>query len=338
MSAVRSGWLQMRYGHTMLRPLSALSASPVEDPSRPTLRMERLMRTIERPRHVGSFMFAFAATLAMACASDVPTQATQSEYATAAARKGDAGAAAYTVTNLGALPGDNSSRANAVNDAGEVVGYSCCASGNRAFIRLSGILTALPGGGNALAISNGSIRHVVGWAGPTSLPVKWTVVDGTPGAPAILNVGAATWGAARGVNDAGAAVGNAGNEAAMWDAAGNLTIVPTPQGFVRGEGRGIDNEGHAVFVFSRPDAGWPNGIAIGYLRLATGELMPLPANAANGISYANGLSAVNGGAVQVAGSIYASASTPTAVRWTVNVVSMQIVSTEVRSEISHAVG
>lgn len=277
-----------------------------------------------------------ATVIAGACQSDLPTEAPPADPALAYARNS---APAYTSANLGTLPGDNQSRANGVNDVGEVVGYSCCSPQSRGFVRLAGVLTALAGeGGNALAISNGSTRYVVGWAGSTSSPVRWSIVGNVPGQPVSLGLGSATWGAARGVNDAGESVGNAGIDAAMWDAAGDLTLVSAPTGFVRGEGRDINNAGHAVFAFSRSDAGWPNGIAIGYLRLASGDLIALPPVTANGTSYANSLTAVTGDLVQVAGSSYATPSSPRAVRWTVNIVSRQIVSTEVRSEASHAVG
>jgi len=294
------------------------------------------MRAFTRQRSVCLSSLALAGTLAAACKPDLPTEATPAELTIAGARGSSPG---YTTANLGVLSGDNSSRANGVNDAGEVVGYSCCSPQTRAFVTLGGALTALAGDfGNALAISNGTTRYVVGWAGPTSLPVKWSIAGNTPSQPTNLGVGAATSGAARGVNDAGESVGNAGSSAAMWDASGNLTLVSAPQGFTRGEGRDINNAGHAVFAFSRSDAGWPGGIAIGYLRLASGDLIPLPALAANGISYANSLTSVTNDLVQVAGSSYATPSSPRAVRWTVNVVSKQIVSTEVRSESSHAVG
>jgi hypothetical protein len=274
------------------------------------------MRAFTRQRSVCLSSLALAGTLAAACKPDLPTEATPAELTIAGARGSSPG---YTTANLGVLSGDNSSRANGVNDAGEVVGYSCCSPQTRAFVTLGGALTALAGDfGNALAISNGTTRYVVGWAGPTSLPVKWSIAGNTPSQPTNLGVGAATSGAARGVNDAGESVGNAGSSAAMWDASGNLTLVSAPQGFTRG--------------------GWPGGIAIGYLRLASGDLIPLPALAANGISYANSLTSVTNDLVQVAGSSYATPSSPRAVRWTVNVVSKQIVSTEVRSESSHAVG
>jgi hypothetical protein len=295
------------------------------------------MQALKTYRSVSTSTLAVALMFVTACQPD-PTGVTSTDLGLAEARNI---APSYTGTNLGALFGDNSSRANGVNDAGEVVGYSCCSLGSRAFVTLSGALTALAGDhGNALAISNGSTRYVVGWAGGNSQPVRWTIAAGsaTPSQPTSLDIGAAAYGAARGVNDAGEAVGNAGANAAMWDAAGILTIVPAPAGFVSGEGRGIDNEGHAVFVFFRPDPAWPDGIAIGYLRLASGMMIQLPPGPATGISYANALTTVTGNNVGVAGSTYATPSTPRAVRWTVDIVQGQIMTTEVRSETSHAVG
>jgi hypothetical protein len=282
--------------------------------------------------------FALAAMLAVACTPDGPTNVASLDPAVAQARNSSPG---YTSTNLGALPGDNSSRANGVNDAGEVAGYSCCSLGSRGFVTVKGVLTPLVGDhGNALAISSGSQRFVVGFAGATSQPVRWTIAaGGAPSQPEYLPLGVATSGAARGVNDAGQAVGNVGDNAAMW-LDGSLILVSAPTGFVRGEGRAIDNAGHAVFVFFRPDAAWPDGIAIGYLRLAapSGELIQLPPIATSGISYANGLTSVTGDTVGIAGSSYTSPSAPSAVRWTVDVVKKLITRREVRPETSHAVG
>lgn len=300
------------------------------------------MQALKTHRTTRASTLAIALILATACQPD-PTGVTSTDLGLAEAR---IISPSYTSTNLGALPGDNSSRANGVNDAGEVAGYSCCSLGYRGFVTtVSGVPRALAGdNGNALAISNGSIsngskRFVVGFAGDTSQPVRWTIAaDGALSPPEPLPHGVATLGAARGVNDAGQAVGNVGDSAAMWGTDGSLTTLVAPTGFVRGEGRAIDNEGHAVFVFFRPDPAWPDGIAIGYLRLASGALIQLPPDAATGISYANALTTVTSNTVGVAGSIYATPSTPRAVRWTVDIVQKKIVSTQVRSETSHAVG
>jgi hypothetical protein len=100
--------------------------------------------------------FALALLVAAACQRDLPTDAVNNEAAVYARHTT---AAPYTSVNLGVLSGDNSSRANAVNDAGEAVGYSCCSPNSRAFVTLNGTLTALSGdAANALAISNGSTR------------------------------------------------------------------------------------------------------------------------------------------------------------------------------------
>ena len=295
------------------------------------------MRALDPPRTTRTSIPVLALIFALACQSDAPSSITAADPQLASARNV---VPSYTSTNLGALPGDNSSRANGVNDAGEVAGYSCCSPGSHAFVRIGSALTALPGdNANALAISNGTPRYVAGWAGAPSQPVRWTITAGAASQPAYLQLGEATYGAARGVNDAGQTVGSAGDQAAMWDADGLLTIVPTPTGFTRGEGRGINSAGHAVFVFSRPDPSWPDGIAVGYLRLATGEMIQLGPVGGNGISYANALTPVTAGnTVLIAGSSYASPSTSRAVRWTVDLGQQAIVRTELRSETSHAVG
>lgn len=279
--------------------------------------------------------------LAIACTSDVPTELTSPEPAFA---KGGSSSLPYTTADLGVLAGDNSSRANAVNDAGVVVGYSA-GVGTRAFALLNGDLTALPGDrSNALAISNGSTAYVVGWAVDISLPpaeqnsrpALWTITSGTPSGPVYLDISAATFGAALGVNDAGAAVGRASSRAAMWDAAGILTLIDAPTGFTSGEGRDINNDGLAVFVFSHPESGWPSGIASGYLRLASGDLILLPPVGTDVVSYANSISETEAGVVYVAGSSLASPSAPIAVRWAVNATTGEILNTEVRPESSHA--
>lgn len=242
-------------------------------------------------------------------------------------------AAAYTSVDIGAQFGSYSSSARGVNDAGSVAGSTCCGLGAGAFATVSGAVVPLAGErGAALAISNGSPTYVVGYAGATSLPVRWRLDDPTQPTP-LGAIDGASWGAARGVNDAGAAVGNSGNVGAMWAPDGTPTAVTAPSGFVRGEGRGINNAGHAVFVFFA--AGSEQATARGYLRLASGVLIELPPENGDVTTYANGVSEEMSGMVFVAGTTRSTPYDSRSVRWQVNATTGQIVGTEVRAETSH---
>ena len=269
---------------------------------------------------------------ATACGRDLPTGASASGSEVTFARQ----TASYSVRLISLLSGDQENRAYGVNDAGEVVGTSIdFATEFHAYVLIGGVVTQLAGtSAQARAISNGSTRFVVGQSSFT--PSRWTIVGNSPGGPVLLALGTATRGSALGVNDAGDAVGVAGTTGAVWDAAGNLTLVATPSGFVNGEGRDIDNAGNAVFVFTRPEAGWEGGAAIGYLRTAAGQMIPLPPLGGDVVSYANGLGPAGGNLVRVAGSSYSAPSISRAVRWTVDVSTGNIVTTEVRNEQSHA--
>ena len=273
-----------------------------------------------------------ALSLAAACQRELPTDASSAEADLAFAKQ----VAAYSTTFVPLLAGDVENRANGVNDAGEVVGYGLSSALDfRAFVTLGGAVTALDGAeAQAFAISNGATRYVVGRVG--SNPVKWTIVGTAAGSAASLALGSATRGSALGVNDAGDAIGYAGASAAVWDAAGTLTLVATPSGFTDGEGRDIDNAGNGALVFTRPEAGWEGGFAAGYLRTATGQLIHLPPLSGDVVTYVNGLGPAGGNLVRVAGSSYSAPSTSRAVRWTVDVSTGAIVGTEVRPEASHA--
>jgi len=267
------------------------------------------------------------AVIAGACGTDLPSEATPPQVATASA-------AAYTSVDIGALLGNYSSKANGVNDAGDVAGWSCCGSGSGAFARVAGVVRLLAGDGSAaLAISNGAPRYVVGYSGSPSKPVRWTIGNPTQATFLSLLTDERS-GAARGVNDAGAAVGNAGARAAMWSAAGTRTSLPAPAGFARGEGRGINNADHAVFVFFVAGSDW-NG-ARAYLRLASGSLVALPPQSGDVASYANDISEVVDGAIYIAGTTRTSQDVFRSVRWKVNVATGVILQTTLRSEMSHA--
>jgi hypothetical protein len=280
-----------------------------------------------------SVLYMSAAFLAASCGPDLSTSPAHDDVDISFAKQ--AATATYSSRFIDLLPGDFENRANGVNDAGEVVGYSNGGAGLRAFVTLAGAVTHLAGtNGNAHAISNGAIRYVAGFsaAGPT----RWTIVSNSPGAPEVLDKGAATFGTALGVNDAGAVAGSIGMSGAVWNASGILTVVSTPAGFTRGEARDIDNAGNAVLVFSRQDLQWQGDVAAAYLRLANGQMIALPPLSGDVVTYANGLGPAGGNLVRVAGSSYSTPTASRAVRWTVDVSTGAITNIETRSESSHA--
>jgi uncharacterized membrane protein len=246
----------------------------------------------------------------------------------AAAAKGGNGSTGYTSVNLGALLGDYSSSARSVNDAGDVVGTS----GAGAFAIVAGAVVTLPGNAFfANGISNGNPLYVAGSA--QGQPVRWSIANGVASDPMALQLAAASFGVADGVNDAGSTVGNAGPQAAIWDADGNLIVTLLPDGFVRGEGRGINNAGHAVFVFLTSGPEWSSARA--HLRLASGHLVELAPLSGDVTSYANDVSEVSNNSVYVAGTTRTSQYVFRAVRWTVDVTTGDVTDVQVRSENSH---
>jgi len=281
----------------------------------------------------GAVHLTCAASIAAGCAPERPMAATPPTDASFAR---PSTTPAYTATDIGALF-DGRSQANGVNDAGEVVGELSSAAGFQAFAIIAGVPTLLPGDGRASGISNSTPRYIVGFSGAPSRPVLWTVTGGTSSGPTLLAVLAdETSGEALGVNDAGAAVGRAGPRAAMWSVTGVRTSVPPPGGlgFVRGEGRDINNAGHAVFVFF--DGTSELAAARGYVRLASGQLVELPPLPGDVTTFANNLSEVVNNVVYVAGTTQAGQSVFRGVRWTVDVTTGAILGTEVRSENAHA--
>ncbi|MFL5617797.1 MAG: hypothetical protein ACJ79A_05305 [Gemmatimonadaceae bacterium] len=265
---------------------------------------------------------ALLAALAGACTGDVPTAAVPSDPALA---KGGPSAAAYTVLDVGALLPGSSSQANGVNDAGDVVGYYYDGSAYRAFALVAGASVTLGSGpGLAWGMSNGSPAFVAGSAG--GFPVRWSLADPSQTTSLTLTAGE-TSGSADAVNDAGDAVGVVGANAAMWLADGTRIPIATPAPWVRGEGRGIDNDGLAIFQFSASSSEYAQNRA--YVRLASGALVELPPVGSDVTSYANDISEVVAGTVYVAGSTLSSTQVSRSVRWTVNASTGAIIVTDV---------
>lgn len=266
---------------------------------------------------------ALLAVLAGACTGDVPSAAAPTDPTLARAP------AEYTVLNVGALLGDYSSAARAVNNAGDLAGHYCCDPGTRAFALVSGAPVFLGGAsGAAWGMSNGSPALVAGSA--DGLPVLWSLAG--PASPMPLErtaaeIAAEASGTARGVNVAGAAVGDVAGVPAMWAAGGSRIVdaIATPAGYGRGEGRGIDDAGHAIFQFFVPGGNQETADSRAYVRLATGVVVELPPVGTDVTSFANDIGEEASGLVYVAGSTRSSELVSRAVRWTVDVAAASVV-------------
>jgi hypothetical protein len=288
------------------------------------------------PSRITPAAVALLAALAAACSGEVPSAVAPSEPELARAP------AAYTALNVGALIGDYTSQAMGVNDAGDVAGVFCCDPNTRVFVVLgSGTVITVPGDGFAHGISNGTPAYVIGSTG--SAPARWSVAD--PSQPLFLEltaaeVAAGSFGTARGVNDAGASVGNVDANPAMWSSAGARIPDPIaiPAGYQRGEGRGINDDGLAVFQFFVPGGTDAPGHRA-YLRLASGTAIELRPEGTDLTSYANDISEVVNGVVHIAGSTRSSDLISRSVRWTVNATSGEIISATVLPRAgSHGLG
>src|SRR5687768_15043755 len=120
-----------------------------------------------------SFICIPAAFLAASCGPDLSTSPARDDVDISFAKQG--ATASYSSSTINLLPGDFENRANGVNDAGEVVGYSNGGTGFHAFVTLGGAVTQLAGtGGNAHAISNGATRYVAGQTASTA--TRWTII------------------------------------------------------------------------------------------------------------------------------------------------------------------
>jgi uncharacterized membrane protein len=282
---------------------------------------------------LSSAALALVAIMAGACTADIPSATAPTDPALA--KGGPSAAAAYTVLDIGALLPGNPSEARSVNDAGDVVGFYVSGGPSYPFAVVAGVPVTLGGGtGWAVGISNGDPVYVAGHVGlgDFNVPARWSLADPTQPTYLPLEAGE-TFGFAKGVNDAGVAVGSVNSNAAMWLADGTRIPIATPAGFTRGEGRGIDDAGLAVFQFSAP------GSERGYLRLASGALIQMPPVGTDAFSYINDVSEVVNGLVYVAGSTNSGAQVSRAVRWTVDAATGAIVATSVLATTgSHGLG
>jgi uncharacterized membrane protein len=285
---------------------------------------------------LSSAAVSLVAIMAGACTADIPSAAAPTDPAFA--KGGPSAPAAYTVLDVGALLPGSPSEARGVNDAGDVVGFYVSGSTSYPYAVVSGSHVPLGGGtGWAVGISNGNPVYVAGHVGlgNFNVPARWSLAG--PTQPTYLPLAAGeTFGFAKSVNDAGDAVGSVGANAAMWLADGTRIPIATPAGFTRGEGRGIDNAGLAVFQFFTSPSGSGDRA---YLRLASGTLIQMPPVGTDALSNVNDVSEVVNGLVYVAGSTNSGAQVSRAVRWTVDAATGAMVATSVLATTgSHGLG
>jgi len=154
----------------------------------------------------------------------------------------DVSAAGYTLTLLPPLTG-SSATATAINNAGQVVGYSTYAAGstNMQAVTWNGTaITALDtlGGNYSIATAINNIGQIAGWATEPGAgaysAVVWNGTQVTTLAPP------KSGSFAYGINDAGQVAGTIGTRATVWSNGTTVTFGDTKHGSVA---RAINNAG-----------------------------------------------------------------------------------------------
>ena len=151
------------------------------------------------------------------------------------------------IQDLGTLPGDESSRATAINDAGQIVGISgTCSDPTHAFLWADGVMTdlgSLPGTVRTYPSDINNAGQIVGTGRDASWnPYAFLWEDGVM--TALGNFSAAS------INDVGQIVGwvwtSSGSHPALWEN-NTLTDLGTPDPTrVYGEANDINNAGQIV--------------------------------------------------------------------------------------------
>lgn len=179
------------------------------------------------------------------------------------------GAVAYTVTDLGTLPGGNLSYASAINNAGQVVGNSYKGHGtSQAFLYSNGQmqgLGTLPGNTDSFATGINSAGQVVGKGVITGGAHAFLYSNGKMQDLGTLPGGTSS--EASGINDAGQVVGDANADSSAYSyvaflySSGRMqdlnTLIPANSGWLLTKATGINASGQICgdgYVNSRPHA------------------------------------------------------------------------------------
>jgi probable HAF family extracellular repeat protein len=165
-------------------------------------------------------------------------------------------ASLYTLRDLGNLPGGAQiSVAYAVNNSGQVAGYSEFGYGQRAFLwdPVTGMrnLNTLPGASDSVGRGINSLGQVVGESGGPGFPNEWHPYLWDPSTGAMQDLGQLGSGnrhAAVGINDAGQVVGYSTSRAYIWDSVHGMQDL----GFLRDDNfavaNAINNAGKVVGI------------------------------------------------------------------------------------------
>lgn len=178
----------------------------------------------------------------------------------------------YTFTDLGTLTGGNYSAAFAINNHGQIVGYSTSNSGNRAFLWQSGSMNSLgvlPGGGDSVAIDINNSGQIIGRSDSSNGSRAFLWQSGSMSNLGLLS-GASGQSAANAINDAGQIAGSSStsggtSHAFLWQSGSMTDLGSFPNGFVdQSVGSGINSLGEVVGWSGGTDAyhsfSWKNGI------------------------------------------------------------------------------
>ncbi len=160
-----------------------------------------------------------------------------------------------TITDLGTLPGHQSSRATAINDLGQVIGESTTADGvSHTFIWQNGIMTDVGtlDGKSSIPYDINDQRQIVGES-MTNCRVN---VDGVEvcdhhafvwqdGVMTDLGTLGGRVSVARAINEQGRVVGTSANHAFVWQD-GVITDLGTLPGHISSDANGVNNQGQIV--------------------------------------------------------------------------------------------
>lgn len=192
-----------------------------------------------------------------------------------------AGTAGWTITDLGSAHDIGSM---ALNDNGWVVlGDRVLSPGPSGYGQVT--LTAAPGSSSLRLMDINNQNAAVGWdvTSTTSAAFVWQAGVRT-NLPPVLNYLGQSTAIARGINDSGQVVGNAGDYAAIWSPSGAGGYTTTTLGWYwsdqrigSGDGVGINNAGAGLMatVYNQYRPGYTTGLGNGISILGAG-LVSLP--------------------------------------------------------------